>query len=124
MKPKDEQKARPDVLFVGIALNLQDGDLFEPRHPEWIESYVGCRKTSSRSRSSAKPVLFGAEALQHRLSLDLCKPHRTGHYQGGDRKQREGGQGDHPASHRPGKTPAGPEDSRGGRGPADSLKVN
>jgi rod shape-determining protein MreB len=45
---------------------------------EWIESYVGWPKDFISEQVVGKPVLFGAEALQHRLSLDFCRPLERG----------------------------------------------
>jgi rod shape-determining protein MreB and related proteins len=78
MKPKDEQK-QDNVLFVGIDLGTSRTAISSSQNTrEWIESYVGWPKDFIAERVVGKPVLFGAEALQHRLSLDLCKPLERG----------------------------------------------
>lgn len=78
MKPRDEQK-QERVLFFGIdlgtsrcAISSSDG------LREWIESYVGWPKDFIAEQVVRKPVLFGAEALEHRLALDLCRPLERG----------------------------------------------
>ena len=63
------------VLYVGIdlgtsrsAISSNDGSR------EWIESYVGWPKDFVAEKVLGKPVLFGNEALENRLSLDVCRP--------------------------------------------------
>lgn len=78
MKPKDEQNQN-NVLFVGIDLGTSRSRISSNQGTkEWIESYVGWPKDFIAEQVVGKPVLFGAEALQHRLSLDLCKPLERG----------------------------------------------
>src|SRR5512134_2414999 len=78
MKPKDEQK-EDNVLFVGIDLGTSRSAISSSNGMrEWIESYAGWPKDFIAERVVGKPVLFGAEALQHRLCLDLCKPLERG----------------------------------------------
>ncbi len=78
MKPKDEQ-TKEDVLFVGIDLGTSRSAISSSNgRREWIESYVGWPKDFIAEQVVGKPVLFGAEALQNRLSLDLCRPLERG----------------------------------------------
>jgi rod shape-determining protein MreB len=78
MKPKDEQK-EDNVLFVGIDLGTSRSAISSSNGMrEWIESYAGWPKDFIAERVVGKPVLFGAEALQHRLSLDICRPLERG----------------------------------------------
>jgi rod shape-determining protein MreB len=78
MKPKDEQK-QENVLFVGIDLGTSRSAISSSHGMrEWIESYVGWPKDFISEQVVGKPVLFGAEALQHRLSLDFCRPLERG----------------------------------------------
>lgn len=78
MKPKDEQK-QENVLFVGIDLGTSRSAISSSNGKrEWIESYVGWPKDFIAEQVVGKPVLFGAEALQHRLSLDFCRPLERG----------------------------------------------
>jgi rod shape-determining protein MreB len=78
MKPKDEQK-QDNVLFVGIDLGTSRSAISSSNGMrEWIESYVGWPKDFIAEQVVGKPVLFGAEALQHRLSLDVCRPLERG----------------------------------------------
>ena len=78
MKPKDEQK-EDNVLFVGIDLGTSRSAISSSNGMrEWIESYVGWPKDFIAEQVVGKTVLFGAEALQHRLSLDICRPLERG----------------------------------------------
>ena len=78
MKPKDEQK-QENVLFVGIDLGTSRSAICSSNGKrEWIESYVGWPKDFIAEQVVGKPVLFGAEALQHRRSLDFCRPLERG----------------------------------------------
>jgi len=78
MKPRDEQK-QDNVLFVGIDLGTSRSAISSSNGGrEWIESYVGWPKDFIAEQVVGKPVLLGAEALQHRLSLDLCRPLERG----------------------------------------------
>jgi len=78
MKPRDEQK-QENVLFVGIDLGTSRSAISSSNgNREWIESYVGWPKDFIAEQVVGKPVLFGAEALQHRLSLDFCRPLERG----------------------------------------------
>lgn len=78
MKPRDEQK-QENVLFVGIDLGTSRSAISSGSGKrEWIDSYVGWPKDFIAEQVVGKPVLFGAEALQHRLSLDCCRPLERG----------------------------------------------
>ena len=78
MKPKNEQK-QDNVLFVGIDLGTSRSAISSSNGMrEWIESYVGWPRDFIAEQVVGKSVLFGAEALQHRLSLDLCRPLERG----------------------------------------------
>jgi len=74
MKQKDAKKD-DNILFVGIDLGTSRSSISASNSArEWIESYVGWPKDFIAAQVVGKPVLFGAEALQNRLSLDLCRP--------------------------------------------------
>lgn len=45
---------------------------------KWIDSYVGWPKDFVAKKMLGKRVLFGSEALEHRLSLDLLRPLQNG----------------------------------------------
>jgi len=74
MKQKESPKD-DNILCVGIDLGTSRSSISAGNNTrEWIESYVGWPKDFIAQQVVGKPVLFGAEALQHRLSLDLCRP--------------------------------------------------
>jgi rod shape-determining protein MreB len=78
MKSKDEQK-QDNVLFVGIDLGTSRSGISSSNSMrEWVESYVGWPKDFIAEKVVGKSILIGAEALQHRLSLDLCRPLERG----------------------------------------------
>jgi len=77
MAPGDKKKE--DALFVGIDLGTSRSAIASSNGTRaWIESYVGWPKDYIAEKVVGKPVLFGEEALQHRLSLDVCKPLERG----------------------------------------------
>jgi rod shape-determining protein MreB and related proteins len=78
MRQTDVQKDE-NILYVGIDLGTSRSSVSTGNTTrEWIESYVGWPKDFIAFQVVGKPVLFGAEALQNRLSLDLCRPLQHG----------------------------------------------
>ena len=74
MKKPDTQKD-DDILFVGIDLGTSRSSISASNDGrQWTESFVGWPKDFIAEQVVGKPVLFGSEALDNRLSLDLCKP--------------------------------------------------
>ncbi|MEW6077809.1 MAG: MamK family actin-like protein [Thermodesulfobacteriota bacterium] len=75
MKPKDNEQ----ILFVGIDLGTSRSSISASNGTrEWVQSFVGWPKDFIAQQVVGKPVMFGAEALQHRLSLDLFRPLQHG----------------------------------------------
>lgn len=73
MNQKNTQQ--DNILFIGIDLGTSRSSISASSGTrEWIESYVGWPKDFISLQVIGKPVLFGSEALNHRLSLDLCRP--------------------------------------------------
>jgi rod shape-determining protein MreB len=78
MSQRDEQKQK-NILYVGIDLGTSRSAIASSNGTrEWVESYVGWPKDFIAEKVVGKSVLFGAEALKHRLSLDVCKPLERG----------------------------------------------
>jgi rod shape-determining protein MreB len=77
---KASNEPRPDdILFVGIDLGTSRSAISSGNGiREWIESYVGWPKDFIAEKVVGKQVLLGAEALQHRLLLDVCRPLERG----------------------------------------------
>ncbi len=48
------------------------------RRREWVESYVGWPKDFIARKALVKPIFFGTEALDHKMSLDLYRPFEHG----------------------------------------------
>ena len=89
MKQKDDQNQDKN-FFVGIDLGTSRSSISAGNGTrEWIESYVGWPKDFIAQQVVGKPVLFGSEALQNRLSLDLCRPLERGIIKAGIEKSDE-----------------------------------
>ncbi len=72
---QDDRQTDENILFVGIDLGTSRSSISASNGTrEWTESYVGWPKDFIAMQVVGKPVLFGAEALANRLSLDLCRP--------------------------------------------------
>ncbi|MDA8104859.1 MAG: MamK family actin-like protein [Nitrospiraceae bacterium] len=70
-----DTRKKDEVLFVGIDLGTSRSSISAGNGKrEWIESFVGWPKDFIAMQVVGKPVLFGSEALQNRLSLDICRP--------------------------------------------------
>ncbi len=78
MKQTDAQK-EGNILFVGIDLGTSRSSISASNGTrQWIESYVGWPKDFIASQVVGKSVLFGSDALENRLSLDICRPLQHG----------------------------------------------
>lgn len=89
MKQKDAQN-ETDILYVGIDLGTSRSSISASNSTrEWIESYVGWPKDFISLQVVGKPVLFGADALKNRLSLDLSRPLQHGVIKEGIEKNEE-----------------------------------
>ncbi|MFO7740420.1 MAG: MamK family actin-like protein [Desulfatiglandaceae bacterium] len=89
MSTKDKVQAE-EVLFVGIDLGTSRSAVSTSRGSrKWVQSYVGWPKDFVASKLLGKRVLFGEEALSHRLSLLLCRPLEHGVIREGTEKDEE-----------------------------------
>jgi rod shape-determining protein MreB len=67
------------TLHVGIDLGTSRSAIAASNGTKsWVQSYVGWPKDFIAAKVLAKSVLFGADALEHRLSLDVCRPLERG----------------------------------------------
>jgi rod shape-determining protein MreB len=67
--------SRSNVLRVGIDLGTSRSAISASNGKrKWVESYVGWPKDFISEKVLGEPVLFGAHALENRLSLDLYRP--------------------------------------------------
>lgn len=77
MKQKVEK--RDDILFVGIDLGTSRSSITASNGTrQWTESYIGWPKDFISQKVLGKGILFGSDALDHRLSLDLYRPLERG----------------------------------------------
>lgn len=86
------QKTEPDgdTLFVGIDLGTSRSAVSASNGVrEWVKSYVGWPRDFISAKVLGKDVLFGSEALEHRLSLDLYRPLERGVIKEGIEKNEE-----------------------------------
>jgi rod shape-determining protein MreB len=68
-----------NMLYVGIDLGTSRSAISANNDSRyWIESYVGWPKDFLAEKVLGKPVLFGKDALDNRLSLDICRPIERG----------------------------------------------
>jgi rod shape-determining protein MreB and related proteins len=68
-----------DVLSVGIDLGTSRSSISAGNgQRQWIESYVGWPKDFVAAQVVGKPVVFGSEVLEYRLSVDVCRPLQHG----------------------------------------------
>lgn len=75
----DVNPAASEVLFIGIDLGTSRSVISASngqRH--WVESYVGWPRDFVARKALGDRVFFGAEALKHRLSLDVVRPLASG----------------------------------------------
>lgn len=79
MPPKKKKSAKSSILKVGIDLGTSRSAVSSSTgRRRMVESYVGWPKDFIARKSLGKDVLFGEEALEHRLSLNLVRPLENG----------------------------------------------
>jgi len=72
---KKDNESQNNLLYVGIDLGTSRSAISASNgNREWMESYVGWPKDFIAEKVLGKPILFGKEALENRLSLDICRP--------------------------------------------------
>jgi rod shape-determining protein MreB len=70
---------KDNMLYVGIDLGTSRSVVSASNgNRKWVESYVGWPKDFVARKMLSKRVLFGSEALEHRLSLTLSRPLQNG----------------------------------------------
>jgi len=89
-KTSPKPKPRPSVLRVGIDLGTSRSAISADNGKrKWVESYVGWPKDFIAQKVLGEPILFGADALEHRLSLDLYRPLEQGVIKEGTTRDEE-----------------------------------
>jgi rod shape-determining protein MreB len=82
--------ARSSVLRVGIDLGTSRSAISASNGKrQWVESYVGWPKDFISEKVLGESVLFGAHALENRLSLDLYRPLAQGVIKEGTSRDEE-----------------------------------
>jgi rod shape-determining protein MreB len=76
-----------DILSLGIDLGTSRSAIAASNGSRnWVESYVGWPKDFIARKVLGKPILFGEEALENRLSLDIYRPLERGVIKDGSEK--------------------------------------
>jgi rod shape-determining protein MreB and related proteins len=76
---RQSSKKKDHTLHIGIDLGTSRSAVAASNGTrEWIESYVGWPKDFVSRKALGKDVVFGTEALNNRLSLDLYRPLQHG----------------------------------------------
>ncbi|MDW7772723.1 MAG: MamK family actin-like protein [Desulfobulbaceae bacterium] len=90
MAKKSEEKAVEEKLVVGIDLGTSRSAISATNgKKKWVESYVGWPKDFIARKVVGEPILFGEDAIRHRLSLDLYRPLKNGVIKEGTTRDEE-----------------------------------
>jgi rod shape-determining protein MreB len=90
MAKKMEAKAVEEKMIVGIDLGTSRSAISASNgKKKWVESYVGWPKDFIAKKVVGAPILFGEEAVSHRLSLDLYRPLKNGVIKEGTARDEE-----------------------------------
>ncbi len=90
MAKKMEAKAVEEKMIVGIDLGTSRSAISASNgKKKWVESYVGWPKDFIARKVVGAPILFGGEAVSHRLSLDLYRPLKNGVIKEGTARDEE-----------------------------------
>ncbi|MDH3327816.1 MAG: MamK family actin-like protein [Desulfobulbaceae bacterium] len=90
MPKKSAEKVVDEKLVVGIDLGTSRSAISAINgKKKWVESYVGWPKDFIARKVVGEPILFGEEAVQHRLSLDLYRPLKNGVIKEGTARDEE-----------------------------------
>lgn len=83
-------KRKDNVVHIGIDLGTSRSAVAASNGTrEWIESYVGWPKDFVSRKALGKAIVFGTEALNNRLSLDLYRPLQHGVIKQGTAREAE-----------------------------------
>ncbi len=90
MAKKSSTKTADEKILVGIDLGTSRSAISADNgKKKWVESFVGWPKDFIARKVVGKPVLFGDEAVQHRLSLDMYRPLKNGVIKEGTARDEE-----------------------------------
>lgn len=81
--------ATDDELVIGVDLGTSRSAISASNgKKKWVESYVGWPKDFIARKVVGKPVVFGGDALDHRLSVELFRPLERGVVKEGERDRQ------------------------------------
>lgn len=87
---QESSQTKSEHLYVGIDLGTSSSAIVASNGiRNWIDSYVGWPKDFIAAKVVGKPILFGTEALENRLSLDVYKPLERGVIKEGTEREEE-----------------------------------
>ena len=90
MPPAKKPDTPATPLHVGIDLGTSRSAAAASNGKRtWVESYVGWPKDFVARKMLGEPVLFGEEAVRHRMSLDLVRPLEGGVIRDGSERDQE-----------------------------------
>ncbi len=90
MAKKSTAKTVDKKLLVGIDLGTSRSAISADNgKKKWVESYVGWPRDFIARKVVGKPMLFGEEAVKHRLSLDMYRPLKNGVIKEGTARDEE-----------------------------------
>ena len=74
-----KKKSTTDTLYIGIDLGTSRSAIVASTGKrQWVHSYVGWPKDFVAQKMLGKSILFGQEALDNRLSLNISRPLEQG----------------------------------------------
>ena len=90
MVKKSSTKTADEKLLVGIDLGTSRSAISADNgKKKWVESYVGWPRDFIARKVVGEPILFGEEAVKHRLSLDMYRPLKNGVIKEGTARDEE-----------------------------------
>ena len=90
MTKKAATKEAEEKMIVGIDLGTSRSAISASNGKRnWVDSYVGWPKDFIARKVVGKSILFGKDALEHRLSLDLYRPLKNGVIKEGTARDEE-----------------------------------
>jgi rod shape-determining protein MreB and related proteins len=88
MPPKKKQAS--EILYVGIDLGTSRSAIVSSTGKrDWLQSYVGWPRDFVARKMLGKSILFGEDALDNRLSLNLVRPLEQGVIHEGTQRDEE-----------------------------------
>ena len=90
MAAKRTSKKKDDILYIGIDLGTSRSAIATSSNKKkWVQSYVGWPKDFIARKLLRKDILFGEEAVDNRLSVELVRPLERGVIRDGTARDME-----------------------------------